>query len=53
MTSESINNNTGNDWYIWLHLQDLNNDGVADIYLENDHRTNLKWFNDGNGNFNL
>ncbi len=51
VTANSISNNTGNDWYIWVHIQDLNNDGNSDIYLENNHRTNLKWFGDGNGNF--
>jgi hypothetical protein len=52
VTNSSISNNSGTDWYIWVHIQDLNNDGNSDIYLETDHRNNLKWFGDGNGNFN-
>ncbi|MDO1512259.1 VCBS repeat-containing protein [Maribacter confluentis] len=51
-TTTSISNNTGTNWFIWVHIQDLNNDGNSDIYLENDHLDNLKWFGDGNGKFN-
>ena len=52
ITNTSISNNSGTDWFIWVHIQDLNNDGNSDIYLENDHINNLKWIGDGNGNFN-
>jgi len=52
VTSNSIANNSGSDWYLWVHIQDLNNDGKSDIYLETDHKNNLKWFGNGNGNFN-
>ncbi|MBU2938938.1 VCBS repeat-containing protein [Lacinutrix sp. C3R15] len=49
ITNTSISNNTGANWYPWLHVQDLNNDGNADVYLESDHVNNLKWIGDGNG----
>ena len=52
VTSTSIFNNSGTQWYIWVHVQDLNNDGNSDIYLETDHKNNLKWFGNGNGKFN-
>lgn len=52
VTNSSISNNSGTDWLIWVHIQDLNNDGNLDIYLEGDHRNNLKWYGDGNGKFN-
>lgn len=52
ITNTSISNNSGTDWFTWVHIQDLNNDGNSDIYLETDHMNNLKWLGDGNGNFN-
>jgi hypothetical protein len=51
ITTTSITKNSGSNWYLWLHLQDLNNDGKIDIYLETDHKKNLKWYNNGAGNF--
>jgi len=46
-----ILNNSGMAWFTWIHIQDLNNDGISDIYLEGDSRNNLKWFGNGNGSF--
>ncbi len=52
ITNAAMSNNTGTNWFLWVHIQDLNNDGNADLYLEMDNRNNLKWFGDGNGHFN-
>jgi hypothetical protein len=52
VSSTALPNNTGMAWYTWVHIQDLNNDGISDIYLEGDSRTNLKWLGNGTGGFN-
>ena len=47
VTSQIFFNNSGNNWYTWLNIQDLNNDGLLDIYLHADHLNNLKHINNG------
>ncbi|HET8886051.1 MAG TPA: VCBS repeat-containing protein [Salinimicrobium sp.] len=52
VTESAIVNSAGIDAYDWIHLQDLNNDGNIDIYLDSNHKPNIKWHGDGNGGFN-
>ncbi|SNS78158.1 Repeat domain-containing protein [Ekhidna lutea] len=52
-TSERITNNEGDTWRLWVYMQDLNGDGTIDLYYERDHFPNLKWINDGSGNFTI
>lgn len=46
-----ITENEGPAGPIWLHLQDLDNDGDFDIYLQRESDDDIKLFNDGSGNF--
>jgi len=50
-TSTLIPDNVETPWRIWTHMQDLDNDGDIDIYGETNHYSNIKWLNDGAGNF--
>lgn len=50
-TSESMPDNQGDDWRTWIHIQDLNNDGMLDVYTNTEHFINLRWFNNGAGVF--
>jgi hypothetical protein len=53
-TSERITsgNDAASQWFDWIRVQDINNDGNVDIVVDDASR-NLIWYNDGMGNFQL
>lgn len=53
ITSDQLPNNEGENWLPWVHIQDVNGDGLPDIYYQGDIYKNKKWLNTGNASFNL
>ena len=39
------------DWLVWVRLEDVDNDGDKDIWIDDTNHLGLTWINDGSGRF--